>query len=397
MRRLLLTLLCCAALAACRDYDFGDQAKTFVDTEAYKASKDTLTADLSNRWPNYFKGALVQLSIELTEIVLMTPDLTRLDEIKVDPSGESSAVKAILFADAAIPRVREAQERLDELAKDQLELSAVCTNRATYFRLEIDEIPKISPLGSVDLPQHELRIYISTTSSDSDSNSQNDGDDANDNEGGGDFWYSLWSSLESIWGQSRYDQQLEHFQEAVKDYPKKVVQDDEAFKISTGICTKAKAQAAGTLEQLGKAIQEQQLMFRQAEAALRQMQSAAEVRLSPELIRRTAADAGVLSELQRWRTQELHGRMLRDLGGRLSELESLRRDAIAAKNCFALRSADEETTDAAAEFDAEVGALIPAIGDPAVRSRFLNRRARVQMAQAAYKVAIAKRARELCS
>src|SRR6266404_8832347 len=104
-----IVLLC--SIQGCDTYEFGDQAKDFVEKEAYGYSKRLAEADLKSRWPNFFVSALVETGLSLDAVFHNLVNV----EALVDHSpkfDERAAVTQLIFYDRSMPVLRENQQRI---------------------------------------------------------------------------------------------------------------------------------------------------------------------------------------------------------------------------------------------------------------------------------------------
>src|SRR5690606_36386956 len=83
---------CAVAMTACQEYDFGEQARRFVDNEAYAYSARLVERDLELRWPGILEGAMVQIAVDLAEVAARQPDFTAPINVAETRSPEEAAV-----------------------------------------------------------------------------------------------------------------------------------------------------------------------------------------------------------------------------------------------------------------------------------------------------------------
>ena len=102
-------------LDGCDNPNFGDQARAYVDNEAYDFSKRLFTADMTVRWPNSIRVALIENASALEDAVAQLPNIASfVDRASAIPDDNGGAAM-LAYHTANIRVLRRVQDDLDRL------------------------------------------------------------------------------------------------------------------------------------------------------------------------------------------------------------------------------------------------------------------------------------------
>lgn len=387
-----LVLLTVIAAVACESYDFGDKAKQFVDTEAYSYSKRLVASDLAVRWENFFHVALVEVGLALDEVSRELPDLPAADALWSTRDSEGAAVQQLVFYDRSLPVVRRGALRMRDTRATLERIRAACGDDRIFSEMNLEGLAVLAPLGSLEIPQRDLTIYIGTSSSGSNDNSPDVG-----------FWGSLVDSLRSIFNDSEWQRQKQKLEEAIRDYPQRVVQRPELFEMSRSTCDGILARYDTALAGATQSADGYLQLLAGMERALDDMRRHGEAVLAPRFVGATGRRTGVLADFERWRRDELAAAVVRELAVGINEMNGLVRHAeseasgTVAAGCMQAMAAFEEAADAVLELQATAAAVQDVLLDGR-RADWVKRRAgEVESVRRRLETAVAPRIRSRCA
>ncbi|MDX6575658.1 MAG: hypothetical protein QOE96_1611 [Blastocatellia bacterium] len=113
-------------------YDFGDQAEQFVKNEAYAWSKKMLVADLTVRWPNFFRAWVTQLAVDLDKLSQTTANMSIIAPPTSDDDAEKKAVLALVWIDKTKRLTLRNQEKVARIIDSFSLLNNICSDPVAF-------------------------------------------------------------------------------------------------------------------------------------------------------------------------------------------------------------------------------------------------------------------------
>jgi hypothetical protein len=212
------------------------------------------------------------------------------------------------------------------------------------------------------------------------------------------FWQSLVDDVRSIFNDSQWEQQKRVFDEALAEYPSRVVQRAELFDISRTTCSNVRGSLDQALTQADSTGDGYLRLLRQLESALIDMRKEGEAVLSPEFIKKSSAKSGILEDFERWRRGELMATATAQIGVSINEINTLvRRAASPTLACVEALAAAEEAQDAILESSATTKALRETILDARYANWSSRRLAELESVRRRLDVEVTPRIRGRCA
>lgn len=227
--RLIFVCLGLLLLSACPKPDYGDQMLAYVHTYAYTDSKKIVDADLHVRWPKALSDGLNAISGDLNTQAETLNSLTQ-NAIKRPLAGNTETLLNSLFEANNDRSVAEKLKyQIMRIIKDVEWLDGLCDSKSVFEAMKLDELGRSSPFKSITPQDGQVAVVVSNN-----------------------MWESIGNffaqTLPDLLGLSDYEEQNDKLAQAMEEYDKSVIQGDELFEFSQGICKENKEKMSDNMK-----------------------------------------------------------------------------------------------------------------------------------------------------